>query len=183
MNPSIRKSSSWATRAARLIVGGCLVLSFFSPLISLTASASSEAGAMSCCVGMSSGHCSSGLMAKRRTQVKPEPMCGPKPQAPSDEITVVAYTASNEEDRGVGKNPTSRLTAPSFTTTCPTDCCAGPCAAVRQPKPRQTAGLANAGLQAPLVKAKSNRHSDCSILYSYEALERLHPRGPPVSFC
>jgi hypothetical protein len=54
----------------RIIVGVCLILSFFAPLISINVSASSATtGAMVCCIGKSSGHCSAGLLRTPRPQL------------------------------------------------------------------------------------------------------------------
>lgn len=121
---------SLARLAARVVVSASLGLSFFASLVPLGASASSGMPAMACCVGKA-GHCSSGLMTKRRARPKPEQMCGLKLPAQgeeptgddttsdesatdpdiNDEITVVAASPEAETDlRSTGSQSTELFT-------------------------------------------------------------------------
>jgi hypothetical protein len=191
MKPNNRTRVSFANRAARMVVGGYLVLSFFTPLVSLNAFASSPTGVMACCIGKSSGHCSSGLLKKVRVRPKPEPMCGAKSRTARDEMTVVATSSSADDEN---KAPESQATAedprmgsaPSsfsayFVGQCAVTCCAALANAVRQPQPRENSDLPVAGRRVlPLQTPVSNGfHS--RLCNSDDASKQSIPRGPPFS--
>jgi hypothetical protein len=191
MKPNNRTRVSIANRAARMVVGGYLFLSFFTPLVSLNVFASSPPGAMACCIGKSSGHCSSGLLKKVRVRPKPEPMCGANSRTADDEMTVVATPSSADdennapESQATAEDPqmgsaSSRVSA-YVVGPCAVTCCAALCSAVRQPQPRENSVLPASGrrvipLQTPVKKDFPNR-----LFYSDVSSKQSSPRGPPFS--
>ena len=193
IEPNRRRRPSLSKIVARVIVGVCLILSFFAPLISLNVSASSATtGAMACCIGKSSGHCSSGLLRKRRPQPKPEPMCGRKNQSRGDGITVVVASSNPQEETGQDNDesgsskvdshkPSSHVLYASFARPCHTDCCGNPAVVVRQPRPRTAGILPNASHSIGLLTAHSHELLNTTF-NSDEAVKRPPPRGPPLSF-
>jgi len=183
--PSLPKSM------ARVIVGVCLILSFFAPLISVKVSASSATtGAMACCIGKSSGHCSAGLLRKHRPQPKPEPMCGWRNQSSDDGITVVVASSNPQEESGQDSaespsskvdshNPSSRALYASFAPPCHTDCCGNSAVAVRQPRPRAAGILPNGNHSVGPLTAHSHELLNTTF-NSDETVKRRRPRGPPL---
>lgn len=192
MKPNRHRRSSLSKIVARVIVGVCLIVSFFAPLISINVSASSAAtGALACCFGKSSGHCSTGLLRKRRPQPRPEPMCGRKNQSSSDGTIVVVTSSNPQEETGqntaesqsskVGShNPSSHALYASFSRPCRTDCCANSAVAVRQPRPRGVGILLDAKHGVGLLTARSRELLNTTF-NSNEAVKRSRPRGPPLS--
>ena len=187
-----QKRSSLPKRMARVIVGVCLTLSFFAPLITVKVSASrATRGGMACCIGKSSGHCSAGLLRKHRPTPKPEPMCGRRNQSSGDGITVVVASSSPQEEIDQDSaesqssevdshNPSSRALHASFASPCHTDCCGNSAVAVRQPRPRSAGILPNANHSARLLTAHSHELLNRTF-NSDEAVKRPRPRGPPLS--
>ena len=193
IEPNRQRRSSLPKIVARVIVGVCLILSFFAPLISLKVSASSATtGAMACCIGKSSGHCSSGLLRKRRPQPKPEPMCGRKNESSGDGITVVVASSNPQDETGQDRaeshssdvashNPSSGALYASLARPCHTDCCGNSAVAVRQPRSRGAGILPNANLSVGLPTAHLHELLNTTF-NSDEAVKRARPRGPPLSF-
>jgi hypothetical protein len=192
MKPNRQRSSSLPRMFARVMVGVCLILSFFAPLISVKVSASSATtGAMACCIGKSSGHCSASLLRKHRPQPKPEPMCGRRNQSSGDGMTVVVASSNPQEESGQDSaasqsstvdshNPSSHALHASFAPPCHTDCCGNSAVAVRQPRPRSAGILPNANHSARLLTAHSHELLNTTF-NSNEAVKRPRPRGPPLS--
>jgi hypothetical protein len=183
-----QKRSPLAKSMARVIVGVCLILSFFAPLIAVKVSASRAArGGMACCIGKSSGHCSAGLLRKHRPPPKPEPMCGRRNQS-SDGITVVASSNPQEESdqnsaefqsSKVDHNPSSHALYALLAPPCHTDCCGNSAVAVRQPRPRAAGVLANANHRIALLTA--HWHELLTTTFNSNApVKRPRPRGPPL---
>jgi hypothetical protein len=143
---------------------------------------------MACCQGKS-GHCSSGLLKKRRPQPRPEAMCGRRNQSSIDRITVVVTSSTPQEETGkdsaesqpsrVDSQPSHALYA-SFARPCHTNCCANSAVAVRQPRPRAAGILPNANHCVGLLTAHSHESLNRSF-NSDEAAKRPRPRGPPRS--
>jgi hypothetical protein len=191
IEPKSQKGSSLPKTVARVIVGVCLILSFLAPLISLKVSASSATtGAMACCIGKASGHCSSGLPRKHRPPPKPEPMCGPKNQSRGDGITVVVASSNPQEEAEQDSaesgssqvdshKPSSHVLYASFARPCHTDCCGNSTVVVRQPRPRTAGILPNASHSIRLLKAHSHELLNTTF-NSDEAVKRPPPRGPPL---
>jgi len=191
MKMNRQRRSSLSKIVARVIVGLGLILSFFAPLVSLNASASSATAAMACCIGKSSEHCSSGLLRKRRLQPRSEPMCGPKHQSSGNGITVV-FSSSIPEDEAVqdsaesqssrvdSHNQSSHQLYASVARPCHEDCCANCAVVVRQPRPRAAGILPNASQSVRLLTGHSNESLNTTF-NSDEVVKRPRPRGPPLS--
>jgi hypothetical protein len=171
MKPNNRIRVSFANRAARMVAGGYVVLSFFSPLILLNAAAS-PAAAMACCIGKASGHCSSGLLKKARIRPKPEQMCGAKSQIEDDGITVVATSSSTDD----ASSFSAYVVGP-----CAEACCAAFASSIRQPQPREHGVLPAADRKVIPLNGPANRDSQRRPSNSDEALNQSSPRGPPFS--
>jgi hypothetical protein len=190
MKPNNCPRVSFANGAARMIVGGFLVLSFFTSLVALNAFASSPIGAMACCIGKSSGHCSSGLLKKVRVRPKPEPMCGAKSRT-ADELTVVSTSSSADdennapESQATAKDPQMGSAPSSFSAyfvgQCAVTCCAALGNAVRQPQPRENSVLPAAGWRVLPPQTPVNNDFLPRLFNSGVASKRSTPRGPPFS--
>lgn len=179
---------SLVTTVARVIVGACIALSFFTSLAPLAASASAEPGVMACCVGKP-GHCNSGLIKKRPSRPAPEPMCGlSRPseklsgiEAVDDGIVVVATSEEGSSETSSQGHATPALGA-SLTRPCPVDCRVGASSWVREPKPRQHA-LGMNHVHGLRPQRQSYRRSLNAISVLTASLRRIRPRGPPGSSC
>jgi hypothetical protein len=187
MKPNNRIRVSFANRAARMVAGGYVVLSFFSPLILLNAAAS-PAAAMACCIGKASGHCSSGLLKKARIRPKPEQMCGAKSQIEDDGITVVATSSSTDDEnkatksRATAENPQNASSFSAYLVgPCAEACCAAFASSIRQPQPREHEVLPAADRKVIPLNGPANRDSQRRPSNSDEALNQSSPRGPPFS--
>lgn len=77
-----------------------VVLSFLTAIVPLGAAAAPDMPTMTCCMGASSGHCSSGLMTRAKAQPEPDPdpMCGMESPSSQDHITIVVTPAADKEE-------------------------------------------------------------------------------------
>ena len=153
------------------IVAVLIALSFIAMVVPVgTVSFAGEA-TMACCEGKVAGHCDSGLKAKK-PEPKPEPICGLKNAAISDEITVVAETTTDN-------NPShDAVTHSSISKPCHADCCASGSWSKQSKRERGPVRViareSHASTPKPVVETLK------PVAESKHALENIIPRGPPV---
>jgi hypothetical protein len=140
------------------------------------------------------GALQSGLLVLQQ-RPKPEPMCGLKQEKesasqeiPGDEITIVATASEGDTEQNVASQSSSResirekFVSPAFARPCPADCCTS-VTSVRKPRSREIAFVPNFGVRGSQPPAHVSKNSFGPIHYSSLAIERSHPRGPPIPSC
>src|SRR5688572_19497570 len=86
------------------LVAIAVALSFFAILVPISSASSDRANAMACCVGKATGHCDSGIPAKKTPPPPPEPMCGlDNSELENDDITIVAKPSHHESHNSLSQ--------------------------------------------------------------------------------
>src|ERR1041385_140415 len=148
-----------------------VALSFVSILLPIAASAMSDE--MLCCAGKS-GHCDSGIAAKKRPKFA-EPMCGLHNTAIEDDsITIVAEPPQISSGNGPAVKPAS-LSRP-----CRMECGICTAGSSRQQDRERAIARALTGDNSP-ADTISQREDVPRFLSSNDEWSRTNPRGPPAS--
>ena len=156
----------------------CLLvaLSFVAAFLPLAASANNS-NSMPCCAGKS-GHCDSGIIAKK-AQRPQEPMCGLRREVENDGITIVAEPSQNQPHHASQSSSTGSEFA-SLRRACRMEC--GVCTAGssrQQSRERALSQVDSRDLST--FATHSHRQYQPPFFSSSDEWSRIIPRGPPVS--
>ena len=155
-----------------------VALSFLTAFLPIVVSAGNS-NVMPCCAGKS-GHCDSGIAAKKLPQPQ-EPMCGLHMSGTeNDGITIVAEVSQNEPHHA--SEPSS--TGPAFESAslarpCRMEC--GVCTAGSSRQQNRDRAIVLATTQHVSLSSTISRHEDLPGFFSArDEWSKLIPRGPPV---
>jgi hypothetical protein len=159
----------------RLYVAALLVACLVSAVVPNAAivSAFGIGGAMSCCIGKSSGHCTVALKIKHR-QPPPEPMCGIRSAPVDDGITVVDDELDSDSQTEGGP----AVGMASINNNCAVECTARARSSSQQQK-RHSALLVTQTSHALIRSLNQIRTLTPLGSKSNAAIEPFSPRGPP----
>ena len=156
-----------------------VALSFFTAFLPIVVSAGNS-NAMPCCAGKS-GHCDSGLAAKKPPQPQ-EPMCGlHMSETENDGITIVAEVSQNEPHHA----SQSSSTGPAFESTslgrpCRMECGVCTASSIRQQKRERALTQADSRDLSTLVTLSHQEYLP-PLFSPMDEWPRIVPRGPPAS--
>ena len=155
-----------------------IALSFVAMLVPIAASANNSSS-MPCCAGKS-GHCDSGLVAKKPPQPK-EPMCGLHSEREDDGITIVAEPSQTESHHTHSRTAetTSRAAqSASMNQPCRMDCGACMASSNRQQN-RDRDFVPSTTSQNSTLTTLSTFENSSLLFSSNEDWQPASPRGPP----
>lgn len=144
------------------------------------ANASLTRSTMPCCVGKATGHCDSGLVAKKPPQPK-EPMCGLHRELEDDGITIVAepsQTESHHSHSQTAETNSRAAESASLSQPCRMDCGACMASSNRQQN-RDRDFVSSTPSQNSSLTTLSTFENSSLLFSSNEDWEQASPRGPP----
>ena len=159
-----------------------VALSFLAALVPIVVAANNS-NAMPCCVGKS-GHCDSGIAAKKPPQPK-EPMCGLHEASTEDDgITIVAepsHTESHHSLSRTGETASTEVAAESASLSKPCRMECGVCAGISLRLQKRERAIVHPTTLHGLSISALSRYDTLPLLFSSnDDWKSPSPRGPPA---
>ena len=156
-----------------------VALSFLTAFLPIIVSANNS-NAMPCCAGKS-GHCDSGIVAKKPPQPQ-EPMCGLHMSGTeNDGITIVAEVSQNEPHHASPSSSTGpAVQSASISSPCRMECGVCTTSSIRQQKRERALTQPASGHLSTSITLSQQEYLP-RLFSPMDEWSRIVPRGPPAS--